>query len=524
MKTYYDVHCHVFNKDVIIRKLVNVVQSLLVIKDMVEGEIKAEDLKFKIEGIERTLKDVTQDTSEDVFLVLNKVYGENVTSTPLMFDLTYADDNDDDENENRRYRRRIRRVFKIVILLLPFLRGRIKRKLKNEDLVKSIDQIKKSIEDFYEDFKKKSDEEVEIFDNANYKQQIEDLESLSEKYENVKPFFSVDPRREYKAQVNTIENLKQKLLGTKPKFSGVKLYAPAGFSPTDPVLMGTDNQEGVYELCLKNKIPITVHNSNGGFACLSNILNVRGHVNLNNVVLEMNGPLKFYNRFFSLRLKEVSRAIPERAKILNHPKLWQLVLEKYPELTINFAHFGGSGQIMEYINYGIKHVKIDEDEFEDAILPLSKDDQEIIKAAYTKKRDKMVLSPNLTISERATLWNALYRAGIIDNWAKAIFDLVKNRDYPNAYTDLSCFSEGTIIDTDNDKQVFSIKEELITFKTNFFDKLDDYEKSKILYGSDYYLTQFFGPSMEQYFSDFREAFGDDFDVIASDNPKRFLNL
>jgi len=155
---------------------------------------------------------------------------------------------------------------------------------------------------------------------------------------------------------------------------------------------------------------------------------------------------------------------------------------------------------------------------------LEEEDRQTITSAYTKKRNKMVLKENLTNAERAKIWNAMYRAGLIENWAKAIFDLVKNPGYPNAYTDLSCFSEGILIESpENDELTFSIKEELKTFKNSFFDKLTDYEKSKFLYGSDFFLAQFFGPSMKQYYEDFKEAFGDDFDIIASENPKRFLN-
>ena len=73
MKTYYDIHCHIFNKDVIIRKLVNIVQSLVAIKDMLQKGITEAELKYKIDGINNTLQKVTQDTSEDVFLELNKV-------------------------------------------------------------------------------------------------------------------------------------------------------------------------------------------------------------------------------------------------------------------------------------------------------------------------------------------------------------------------------------------------------------------------------------------------------------------
>ncbi|MEN8117743.1 MAG: hypothetical protein ABFS16_12230 [Bacteroidota bacterium] len=522
MPTYYDIHCHIFNKDVVIRKLVNVVQSLLTIKDLLESEVKAEEIKYKIEGIDKTLQEVTQDSSEEVFLALEKIYKGDVISTPLMFDLTYADDNDDDEHKNKRYRKRIKRVFWLLSVAIPFIKSRANRKLKSEDLSKAFDEIHKKVKDFHKSFERKSDEEVEIFDDANYEQQIADLEFLAGKYKNIKPFFSVDPRREYKGNVNMADKIKEKILVDDAKFSGIKIYAPAGFSPTDPVLMGTKKQQGIYALCEQNRIPITVHNSNSGFACFSSVLKVRGDVLINGNFLKPKRPLTFDYRFFS---RNVSKAIAERAKKLNHPQLWELVLKKFPNLTINFAHFGGSGQVMEYVNYSIPHTKIDEDEFEDAILPLSKKEKEIIRSAYTLKRGKMNLKDNLTIAERADVWNALYRAGFIDNWAKAIFDLVKNPKYPNAYTDLSCFSEGRLIESPvNQKLTFSIKEELTTFKHSFFDKLKDYEKSKILYGSDYYLTQFFGPSMEQYFADFKAAFGADFDIIASNNPERFLNL
>jgi len=522
MKTYYDIHCHIFNKDVIIRKLVNIVQSLLTIKDMLDGEITEEELTYQLNGINKTLHDVTQETSEDVYKVLNSVYKDKVVTTPLMFDLTYADDNDDDEHDNKRYRRRIKLIFGLMsAFIIPHLRRKAKRKFKNDELTKTIDSIRDKVKLFYKSFEGKSDEEVELFDNANYAQQIEDLEYLAGKYKTIRPFFSVDPRREYKGKINTIENLKQKLLGNKAKFAGIKLYAPAGFSPTDPVLMGTAHQKGVYQLCVENNIPITAHNSNSGFACFSTILNVKGYVKSKNAIVKLNGPIKFDNLLFSKHAKE---AIAERADLLNHPRIWEIVLKKYPTLTINFAHFGGSSQIMEYINYEINKKVIDVDIFEHELEFLSKNDRELITSAFRKKRRKMILRDDFTISERAEIWNAMYRAGFINNWTKAIYDLIKNPKYPNTYTDLSCFSSGTLIrSAENNELTFTIKKELTTFKTGFFDKLSDYEKSKILYGSDFFLAQFFGPTMERYFADFKDAFGSDFDIIAADNPKRFLH-
>ncbi|MCK3684777.1 hypothetical protein [Maribellus sp. YY47] len=139
MTTYYDVHCHIFNKDVVIRKLVNVVQSLLSIRDLVDGELSAPALKYKIDEISHVLADVTQESSEDVYKALDAVYQGQVISTPLMFDLTYADDNDDEENHNKRYRRRIKSVFWLLrAVVLPILEALVRRKYDNDELADAI--------------------------------------------------------------------------------------------------------------------------------------------------------------------------------------------------------------------------------------------------------------------------------------------------------------------------------------------------------------------------------------------------
>ncbi len=517
--THYDIHCHVFNKNVVVRKLVNIIQSLLTIEEILDDDLPSDKLKYKIEGISKVLDDVTQ-SSEDVFEVLNNAYNKELVVTPLMFDLTYVDDNDGNESKNNRYRRRIKRIFWVICKILPIVKGKIRRKFKDEpDLLQIIDKLKDNIEKLEKSFKKKKDNEVNFFDDANYTQQINDLEYLAGKYSNIMPFFSVDPRRENKGKVAIVKKLEEKLLGDNPKFFGVKLYAPAGFSPTDPVLMGNN---GVYAFCEANNIPITVHNSNAGFACFSSNLAIRGHVFMNEQVVRIRKTIKFQNKFFSLK---VSDAIKERARMLNHPKLWELVLKKYKNLHINFAHFGGSGQIMDYLNYKFPKTKFETEDLEELISHLSPKQQRIILSGFIKKRKFMYLREDLTYRERAVMWNALYYGGLIDNWAKEIFDLVRNEAYPNAYTDLSCFSEGKLIHSPGkDKLIFTIKENLETFKKSFFNKLSEYEKSKLLYGSDFFLAQFFGPTIEQYYTDFKTAFGSDFDRIAGENPRRFLGI
>ncbi len=521
MEKYYDIHCHIFNKNVVIRMLFNIVQSVLAIKDLLEKGISAEDMKYKIDGINRTLHEVSEDTSEKVFDVLNKVYNNEVVVTPLMFDLTFADDNDQDEKANKRYRKRIKRILWLISKLMPLVKTLAKKKFKNDELQKAIDQIHADIKEFHKSIDKKSAKEMEIFDDGNYEQQITELEYLAAKNKNIRPFFSIDPRREYSGQANMIALLEDKLLMPDAKFAGIKLYTPAGFSPTDPILMGTPKQKGIYEFCIENKIPITVHNSNAGFACFSKFLRVRGDVYQHNVVMPIDDVVKFHYDFFSLKAAE---AIKERARYLNHPKLWERVLQKFPALIINFAHFGGGGEIMDYINYKIIDTNIETVIFEDRIQHISAEQKIIVRAAFQKKGRFMQLKENLTIQERGEVWNIIYAAGIIDNWSKAIFDLIRNPAYPNAYTDLSCFSVGTLLKNPHNNELnFSISESLKNFKRCFFDKLTDYEKSKILYGSDYFLTQFFGPTMQQYFDDFKVAFGTDFGLIAGTNPRRFLN-
>ena len=507
MEKYYDVHCHVFNKDVIIRRLVNVVQFLLEVAESKESITS----NHKLKNMVASLDVVTNDSSEDIFNVLNDAYKGKFIVTPLMLDLTYADDNDGDKGEDRRYRRRIRVIFKLIKMLLPF----VKRKIKTKEGKDAIDQLKIQLKEFYKKFEVRTDKEVEIFEDANYIRQMADLKYLARNYSNVKPFYSVDPRQQYKSENNIIDTLKEIFLVDDPDFYGIKLYAPVGFSPTDPVLMGTKTNQGVYDFCIEHNIPITAHCSNAGFACFSTNLEVKGDLNIHdNIIKWPSNKYKFHYKFFS---RKASKAISERASILNHPRLWEKVLQKHPTLTLNLAHFGGSGQILDYVLYSINETKIDADDFEESISHLPDDMQKTIESAYHKRYSKMVINEDLDLDERQNVWNAMYHANLIDNWAKAIFDIVRNPKYPNAYTDLSCFSEGEMLG-----EVFSIKKNLEIFKTQMYDKFSNYEKSKILYGSDYFLIQLFGSQIKQYISDFEEVFGEEFKQIASFNPERFL--
>ncbi|MCK5907166.1 MAG: hypothetical protein KAG37_06220, partial [Flavobacteriales bacterium] len=281
MEKYYDIHCHVFNKDVIIRRLVNVVQFLL---DVADSPSLTQSYA-KLQNVAKSLEVVVDDSSEDVFKVLDNAYGGKFTVTPLMLDLTYADDNDGNKAQDRRYRRRIKIVFRLIKMLIPL----VKKKVKTEEGKAIVDKLKEQVKEFYKHFEIRTDKEVEIFEDGNYVRQMDDLRDLSRKYDNVKPFYSVDPRQEYKSEKNLIATLEDLFLVDKPDFYGIKLYAPVGFSPTDSLLMGTDTKKGVYEFCVENNIPITAHCSNAGFACFSTNLKVMGDVNVRHQIKDWTG-------------------------------------------------------------------------------------------------------------------------------------------------------------------------------------------------------------------------------------------
>ena len=519
MSEFYDIHCHVFNRNVVIRRLANVVQSLVEIQNTIDQNVWA----AKLQSISDTLKIPIQPTSEMVYQSLNSAYDGEFILTPLMMDLTYADDNDGTEAQDRRFKNRLKRIVRTSLILITAL----KRLTRSVELKELLTILREDLKQFHTQIKREADTDISVFDDANYIQQFEELKALAKKFPNVKPFYGIDPRQERNNENarSVIEQINEHIIESDRLFAGFKIYAPVGFSPTDPVLMGEGDKEGVYHFCERHSIPITVHCSNSGFATLSTNLRVIGDIRVKGQVTQAPvGPIAFDYKFFG---KNAGKAIKERAEILNHPKIWEKVLQKHPGLIINFAHFGGSGQIMDYTYYRIHEVEFHEDEFNERISHLEEDKKDKIRNVFLKKGQKMILRENISLTDRKEAWNAMYYAGMINNWAKAIYDIVSKPEYPNAYTDLSCFSEGDMLDLPGDgtsEKVYTIRENLRNFKINVFDKFTDYEKGKMLYGSDYFLLEFYGATIKQYIKDFKEVFGDDFELIAKTNPEKFLHL
>ncbi len=510
MEKIFETHCHVFNKQVLSKRIISLVLPLANILNIRESSKDKSHIENAIKQIEAALKVATKASSEEVFDVINSEYGKNVVFTPLMIDLSYADRNEATNNLSYKIRREM--FVGVLSSIVAILK---KRASNNKEISKKLDEL----------FNEKRGSVLEllnfsedVINKHSYLQQIADLESIAEKHSNVKPFFGVDPRRAHINNEDIVQKIKQKISMSDSKFHGIKLYAPNGFSPTDPVLFGTDSTySGVYKYCEDNRIPITIHCSNSGFACMADVITINGHININGIIKKSNNEkYRFSKKFYSIY---VSQAIEERAHVLNHPKLWKLVLERFPNLTINFAHFGGSTQIEEYISYKIPFEKLGRHEYYNLLSELDEEQKTTVESSFRRRLGYFELKKNLSSEETKKLWNTFYFAGLIDNWSKAIFDIIRDPKYPNAYADLSSFSTGSY-----EKGKYSIYNSLKSFKNNFFDKLTPYEKGKFLYGSDFFLILFFGPAMKDYISDFKKVFGDDFSIIAAKNPKRFLNL
>jgi predicted TIM-barrel fold metal-dependent hydrolase len=491
---YYDIHCHLFNKAIVNKRIDILITPFFKLIDGFDSKMPEKNLAELIEKGDNFLDAFMKMNSKEVFAVLDQHYNSEFVLTPLMMDLEFSDS--ENLGKVEAFRQRIWR--EIAVEFVSIVRNRIKElAIQYPKLSGNVVKITDDNHFLWVEVLKP---EREMFEKNNFQFQIDELENLSKQYNRVRPFLGIDARRANKQ--NLVELIQEKILKPGALFAGVKLYAPTGFSPTDRALYG---ENGVYDLCEKHGIPITVHCSSEGFSTHANSLKVNGLVNLNNKLVQMDDEIvRFGIPFFSLRMR---KAIKERALTLNHPKIWGEVMAKYPNLVLNMAHFGGKDELSKYVNYEIDAKKLTSNDFS---LLLSKLKGKTIRVVYN-------LDKTLGDDDRKKLWNILYYSGWQDNWSKAILDIATQ--YPNVYTDVSCFSNGKTIDG-----VFTIRETLSEFKEKLYDQLPDRVKDKILYGSDFFFVLLFGPTMDNYISDFKQVFGEEFDRIASRNPERFLGV
>ena len=102
----------------------------------------------------------------------------------------------------------------------------------------------------------------------------------------------------------------------------------------------------MYEYCEQNNVPIIAHVSGSGATTLANKLYIEGHVYKDQELHEVNRVWEFDNKNLFARDR-----ILEHSERLNHPMLWEYILNTYPKLKIDLAHFGHLPHSMEWTNY-----------------------------------------------------------------------------------------------------------------------------------------------------------------------------
>ena len=137
----------------------------------------------------------------------------------------------------------------------------------------------------------------------SYLSQINIISDIGLQYPGkIMPFVMIDPRREDAAEL-TIKSFEEY------GFLGLKMYPPLGYHP-DPTSICNkskvnDELSKIYSYCNEHFIPITTHCSKGG-AYSSELISAE-----------------------------------EARQLYTNPSSWKYVVDKYKNLKLNFAHFGG---------------------------------------------------------------------------------------------------------------------------------------------------------------------------------------
>jgi predicted TIM-barrel fold metal-dependent hydrolase len=151
--------------------------------------------------------------------------------------------------------------------------------------------------------------------------QIEKMKALRDLFpERILPFLALDPNNP-KMKDNFLKVFSEQ---GGYIFFGVKIYPSLGYLPSHPLLMD------IYEICEEKNIPVTAHCSGAivhtGKRFIKEIPGV--HQNSDGSWSEETISMKFRRR-------------TDYAGFFNQPANWNRVLEKFPRLKLNLAHFGG---------------------------------------------------------------------------------------------------------------------------------------------------------------------------------------
>lgn len=383
----FDAHCHVFNHDVLKVRLIAALLTLLTELEESSGPIsrvikireRRANIRSILEKIQVFLR-VLFSTSESVFRLLKKKYqnlspDNNFCFTPLMFDSEFCITIDKETGKDP-----LDEMIETLDKKLHDLRGRHVKFFPNKFFHPFDMQLT-----FLSSMVIPKLREIQTLKAKGYKEQLDAIIDLKKEFPQiVYPFLGVDPRRE-----GIYEMVKIYFESVENPFTGIKLYAPNGFSPMDPRLMY------IYEYCQSKNIPITAHCSYGGFATLDNELEVHGYF--------YDGEPKRIDGIIQLKVPAFKSGwVEDRAYTINHPKLWDMVMQNYPSLKLNLAHFGvrakaqSEEKMFEWTGYIIDMMRKYKNLYTDLSCFTSKYELELVKNKFLDQK----LSDTESVVER----------------------------------------------------------------------------------------------------------------------------
>ncbi|HSO87698.1 MAG TPA: hypothetical protein VLQ91_14170, partial [Draconibacterium sp.] len=317
MNKYYDVHNHLFNKhflgkELLYRMMKELKKFLNFQKDRDLDRGADRGLKNVITSLKifkKAIKVFTQKNSIAIYEEMDKTYKGEFILTPLTFDLTYCFAASADRDLPAGSQEIVKDAFESEMNSMFEMVEQQTRGLSrdfNPDAGDDEDELWKEYVEVKAQFIKDAEDFQELdqtfaagtrdirlpgaFDGWNEQlRQIEELKNHPVYKDMVFPFLAVDPRRP------GIADYARANVGKGKMFAGIKLYCPTGYSPTDPLLFGPDGQRGgIYAFCEDNGIPVTTHNSDGGFATLAKSVYVTGLIQVNGQLHQLqNELLKF---------------------------------------------------------------------------------------------------------------------------------------------------------------------------------------------------------------------------------------
>ncbi len=153
---------------------------------------------------------------------------------------------------------------------------------------------------------------------APFSQQIDEMVEIRKKYpRQILPFIGIDP--------NSPTAKADFLRAFTPEqgFFGVKVYPALGFLPSHPVLMD------IFDICEERKIPVVTHSGGDSVHATEKIIE--------NTFLDYNSKGDLVRKIETVRF----RSAASYGKYYNSPARWEAVLKTFPNLRLNFGHFGG---------------------------------------------------------------------------------------------------------------------------------------------------------------------------------------